>query len=49
MATRKPTSEDIHRIKELARGWGKIIVGERWGEKGPGLDVSLAEMGEVAL
>src|SRR5438876_3796986 len=49
MATRKPTAEDIRRIEELARGWGKIIVRQHWGEKGPGLDVSLTEMEEVAM
>jgi hypothetical protein len=49
MATRKPTSEDVRRIKELARGWGKIIVRQHWGEQGPGLDVDLTEMEDVAM
>ena len=49
MATRKPTSEDIRRVEELARGWGKIIVRQQWGEKGPGLDVDLTQMEEVAM
>ncbi len=49
MATHKPTSEDLRRIAELAKGWGKIIVRQHWGEKGPGLDVDLAQMEEVAM
>jgi hypothetical protein len=49
MATRKPTSEDLRRIEELAKGWGKIIVRQHWGEKGPGLDVDLAQMEDVAM
>ena len=49
MATRKPTAEDIRRIEELARGWGKIIVRQQWGEQGPGLDVDLTQMEDVAM
>lgn len=49
MATRKLTSEDLRHIQELAHGWGKIVVRQQWGEKGPGLDVDLAQMEEVAM
>jgi hypothetical protein len=49
MATRKPTAEDLRRIQELAKGWGKIIVRQHWGDQGPGLDVDLAQMEDVAL
>src|SRR5271154_4617413 len=49
MATRKPTAEDLRRIQELARGRGKIIVRQHWGEEGPGLDVDLAQMEDVAM
>jgi hypothetical protein len=49
MATREPTPEDLERITELARRWGKIIVQEQWGEHGPGLDVNLDQMEQVAL
>jgi hypothetical protein len=48
MATREPTPEDLGRITELARRWGKIIVKEQWGERGPGLDVNLDQMEQVA-
>jgi hypothetical protein len=49
MATREPTPEDLERITELARRWGKIIVKEHRGEHGPGLDVNLEQMEQVAL
>ena len=49
MATREPTPEDLQRITELARRWGKIIAKEQWGEHGPGLDVNLDQMERVAL
>ena len=41
MAARKLNAEDLTHIQELAKGWGKIIVRQHWGEKGPGLDVDL--------
>ncbi len=49
MAARKLTAEDLKRIQELAKGWGKIIVRQHWGEQGPGLDVDLTEMEDVAM
>ena len=49
MTTRKLTAEDLRRIQELAHGWGKIIVRQHWGEKGPGPDVTLTQMEEVAM
>ena len=49
MAARKATAEDLKRIEELAKRWGKIIVREHWGEQGPGLDVDLAEMEDIGV
>lgn len=49
MATRKPTPADLERITERAKRWGKIIVQEHWGERGPGLDINLDQMEQVAL
>ena len=49
MTARKVTEEDLKRIEELAKGWGKIVVRQRWGEQGPGLDVDLTQMEEVGL
>jgi hypothetical protein len=49
MATRKLKPEDLERIQELAKDWGKIIVRQYWGEHGPGLDVDLTQMEDVAM
>ena len=49
MATRKLGPDDLKRIEELAKGWGKIIVRQQWGEQGPGPDVTLTQMEEVAM
>jgi hypothetical protein len=48
MATRKLTPEDLHGIQEFAKQWGKIISRRAFGELGPGLDVDLAQMEQVA-
>jgi hypothetical protein len=49
MAARKATAEDLKRIEELAKRWGKIIVREHWGEQGPGLDVDLTAMEDIGV
>lgn len=49
MATRKATAEDLKRIEEIAKRWGKIIVREQWGVQGPGLDVDLNQMEDIAV
>jgi len=49
MATRKLSAEDLDHIRKLAKGWGKIIVRQAWGEQGPGLDVDLTQMEDVAM
>jgi hypothetical protein len=49
MATHKPTSEDLARVEELAKRWGKRVVQEQWGRDGPGLDVNLDQMEAVAM
>src|ERR1700693_4348284 len=49
MGSRKLTPEDLECISELAKGWGKVIVRRAFGEAGPGLDVDLAQMEEVAV
>jgi hypothetical protein len=48
MATRKPTPEQLDAIKALAREWGKIVGRRAYGEAGPGLDVDLDEMEQIA-
>ena len=49
MDAHKLTAKDLAHIKELAKGWGKIIVRQHWGEQGPGLDVTLSDMEDVAM
>ena len=49
MATRKLTPADLERITARATRWAKLIVKDQWGEDGPGLDVTLDQMEQVAL
>ena len=42
------TPEDIQELRHLARQWGKIIARRAFGDAGPGLDVDLAAMEQVA-
>jgi len=48
MATRKLAPEELQAITRLAKQWGKIVVKQAFGDKGPGLDVDFAQMEEVA-
>jgi hypothetical protein len=48
MATRKFTSEELQAITQLAKQWGEIVVRRGFGDQGPGLDVDLSQMEEVA-
>jgi hypothetical protein len=49
MPPSKLSPADLQRITELAHQWGKIVVRQHWGEQGPGLDVTLDQMEEVAI
>lgn len=49
MSTRKLSVQDFEKIKQLAKGWGKIVVRRAFGDEGPGLDVDLGQMEEVAV
>ncbi len=46
---RKFTQEELDRITELAKNWGKIVVRRGFGDDGPGLDVDLDQMEEMAV
>ncbi len=48
MGTRKLTAEDLQRIADVAKDWGKIIVRRAFGDQGPGLDVDLSQMEQLA-
>jgi hypothetical protein len=48
MGAQKLTAADLDRVRELARQWGKVIVRHAFGEQGPGLEVDMIQMEEVA-
>ena len=47
MSDAKLGEERLREIEELAFGWGKLLAGEAY-PKGPGLNVTLAEMEEIS-
>jgi hypothetical protein len=49
MGSRKLTPEDLEHISKLAKSWGKIIVRRAFGDEGPGLEVDLDQMEQVAV
>lgn len=49
MAKRPLSQEDLDAIGQLARKWGKIVCRQAYGEQGPGLDVNLTHMEDVAV
>jgi hypothetical protein len=49
MVKQKLSQEDLQAIYALAHKWGKIVCRQAFGEQGPGLDVDLTTMEEVAV
>ena len=49
MGTRMLSPQDLESVTQLARSWGKVVVRRAFGDQGPGLDVDLAQMEEMAL
>lgn len=49
MASRTLSEGKLAELKELAHGWAKIIAEVAYGEDGPGLDVDLATMDDIAF
>jgi hypothetical protein len=49
MASSKLTEKDLAEIRSLAKQWGKIVVRRAFGNEGPGLDVDLDNMEQVAV
>jgi hypothetical protein len=49
MVKKQSDAEKLAELKELARGWGKLLAAEAYGPEGPGLDVDLASMEELAV
>jgi hypothetical protein len=48
MASKEARERKLKEIQEIAAGWGKIIAQEAF-PNGPGMDVSLADMEELAM
>ena len=46
MASKTPSERKLREIEEIASGWGKLLARESF-PKGPGLDVSLADMEDI--
>ena len=49
MARAPFTPQDLQKIRDLAAQWGKIVARRAFGDQGPGTDVDLTAMEEVAL
>lgn len=48
MSQRTPSAEKLKEIQDLAAGWGKIIARRVFGDAGPGTDIDLMAMEQVA-
>jgi hypothetical protein len=48
MPRRQFTPQELQELRSLAAQWGKIIAGRAFGEVGPGLDVDLDAMEQIA-
>ena len=48
MPRRKLSPQDLQKIQDMAARWGKIIVRQAFGDDGPGLDIDLNAMEDVA-
>jgi hypothetical protein len=48
MARRTFTPEELQELRDLAARWGKIVARRAFGDDGPGLDVDLDAMEQIA-
>jgi hypothetical protein len=48
MARRTFTPEELQELRDLAARWGKIVARRAFGDNGPGLDVDLDAMEQIA-
>ena len=48
MARRTFTPEELQKLRSLAAQWGKIVARRACGDDGPGLDVDLEAMEQIA-
>lgn len=48
MATSQLSAQNLQELRDLAAQWGKIVARRAFGETGPGLDLDLTAMEQVA-
>jgi hypothetical protein len=48
MATTQLSPQELQKIRDLAAQWGKIVARRAFGDTGPGLDVDLLALEQVA-
>jgi hypothetical protein len=48
MARRQLTPQQLQELRDLAAQWGKIIARRAFGDQGPGLDIDLDAMEQIA-
>lgn len=48
MASRAFSPDELHELRQLAARWGKIVARRAFGDSGPGLEVDLAAMEQIA-
>jgi hypothetical protein len=48
MARRSFTPDELQELRQLAARWGQIVARRAFGEQGPGLDVDLDAMEQIA-
>src|ERR1700722_8517701 len=49
MAAPQLTPEQLQELRELTARWGKVVAQRVFGDAGPGLDVDLASLEQVAV
>ena len=49
MAPVSISPQQIEQVRELTKGWGQVICRRLFGEDGPGLDVNLSAMEQLAV
>src|SRR5437868_979677 len=49
MTSARPSPDDVRKLRALAAEWGKVVARRAFGPQGPGLDVNLCVLEELAL
>ena len=49
MTSARPSPEEVRKLRDLAAEWGKVVARRAFGTQGPGLDVNLSALEELAL